>query len=212
MRKIIIIFTILVGIPSVAQNRSMLLQRINEIKNQSDVFLWDQFTHSDADSAKVYVTKRLLATINRGLEENEKLSVEGIMPFASYIYIDRGKMKQCFAYIRKTDFSTIVNTTMPFVPDAFVQRILLTKDFMSVYRLLQSLQSQGDILQFGKLKDVDDYSSFDLILFDMNSQEVITMLSSETPSGKRINLVNGSEDSLDNYPTKMTAVIWYIQK
>ena len=46
----------------------------------------------------------------------------------------------------------------------------------------------------------------------MNSQEVITMLSSETPSGKRINLVNGSEDSLDNYPTKMTAVIWYIQK
>ena len=83
---------------------------------------------------------------------------------------------------------------------------------MSVYRLLQSLQSQGDILQFGKLKDVDDYSSFDLILFDMNSQEVITMLSSETPSGKRINLVNGSEDSLDNYPTKMTAVIWYIQK
>ena len=72
--------------------------------------------------------------------------------------------------------------------------------------------AQGQILQFGKLKDVEDYSSFDLILFDMQSQQIITMLSPVTISGSRTNVVNGSEDSLDNYPTNMTAVIWYIKK
>ena len=74
------------------------------------------------------------------------------------------------------------------------------------------MQSQGQILQFGKLKDVKDYSSFDLILFDMHSQEIVTMLSPVTASGNRMNVVDGFEDSLDNYPTNMTAVIWYIKK
>jgi hypothetical protein len=46
----------------------------------------------------------------------------------------------------------------------------------------------------------------------MQSQEVITMLSPVTTGNIRINVVNGGEDSLDNYPTEMTAVIWYIKK
>ena len=99
-----------------------------------------------------------------------------------------------------------------FVPDAFVQRVMQTRKFVDVYKLLKYLNSQGDILQFGKLKEVEDYSSLDLILFDMQSQEVITMLSPVTTGNIRINVVNGGEDSLDNYPTEMTAVIWYIKK
>ena len=74
------------------------------------------------------------------------------------------------------------------------------------------MKSQGEILQFGKLKEIEDYSSLDLILFDMQSQKIISMLSSATESGTRTNLVNGTMDSLDNYPTSMTAVIWYIKK
>ena len=74
------------------------------------------------------------------------------------------------------------------------------------------MQAQGQILQFGKLKDVEDYSSLDLILFDMQSQQIITMLSPVTASGNRTNVVTGTEDSLDNYPNNMTAVIWYIKK
>jgi hypothetical protein len=46
----------------------------------------------------------------------------------------------------------------------------------------------------------------------MQSQQVITMLSAETASGTRVNMVSGLEDSLNNYPTEMTAVIWYIKK
>ena len=99
-----------------------------------------------------------------------------------------------------------------FVPDAFVQRIMETENFIDVYKLLKYMKSQGEILQLGKLKEIEDYRSLDLILFDMQSQKIISMLSSATESGTRTNLVNGTMDSLDNYPTSMTAVIWYIKK
>ena len=220
-----------------AQNKNMLLQRINEIKSQNELYFWDQATYPDADSAKIVATKRLLLDVNLNRSETAQLSVEEVMPHASYINIDRGNLKQYFVYIKKTDAIAIgggiaslpvpntsvvgvpVNTLTvtpsaqrSFVPDAFVQRIMETKYFVNVYKLLKSLQSQGRILQFGKLKDVEDYSSLDLILFDMQSQQIITMLSPVTASGNRTKVVNGSEDSLDNYPTNMTAVIWYIKK
>lgn len=238
MKRIIILMLVVSVCVSYveAQSRTTLVQRINEIKSQNDIYSWDQYTHPNADTAKIGATKRLLLDVNSYRNETEQLSVEEVMPYATYINIDRGSLKQYFVYIKKTDAMaigsgttpTLVNTpvvsvsantptvtppaTRSFVPDAFVQRIMETKDFMNVYKLLKSLQSQGQILQFGKLKDVEDYSSLDLILFDMQSQEVVTMLSPVNASGKRTNVVNGSDDSLDNYPTSMTAVIWYIKK
>ena len=238
MRKaLVIIFMTIVGVCSFnAQNKTTLVQRINEIKNQNDVYFWDQYTHPDADTAKVNATKRLLLDVNGNRNGHAELSVEEIMPYANYVAIDRGSLKQYFVYIKKSDAAAIGNGTiqpapvagMPvkvetatepknkvgkaFVPDAFVQRVMETKNFTNVYRLLKSMQSQGQILQFGRLKDVEDYSSLDLILFDMQSQEIITMLSPVTTSGNRINVVDGAEDSLDNYPTNITAVIWYIRQ
>lgn len=236
MRKIIIaIFAIMASIHSInAQNKTTLVQRINEIKSQNDIYFWDQYTHPDADTAKINATKRLLLEVNGNRNEDAQLSVEGVMPYANYVAIDRGNLKQYFVYIKKTDAAAIGSvaqsapiadapaivesqtiTSPPqkaFVPDAFVQRIMETNDFVNVYKLLKSMQSQGQVLQFGKLKDVEDYSSLDLILFDMQSQKIITMLSPVTASGNRTNVVDGSEDSLSNYPTDMTAVIWYIKK
>ena len=221
-----------------AQNKTTLLQRINEIKSQSESYFWDQYTHPNADTAKVGATKRLLLDANCHRSESSQLSVEEVMPFATYILLDRGSLKQYFVYIKKEEALAINNGVLPipksekpvatsvstispistvsvqksFVPDAFVQRIMGTKDFVNVYKLLKSMQTQGQILQFGRLKDVGDYSSLDLILFDMQSQQIITVLSSVTTSGNRTNMVDGTEDSLDNYPTNMTAVIWYIKK
>lgn len=219
-----IVCSIIFVLTTNAQNKTMLVQRINEIKNQNDIYFWDQYTHPDADTAKYNAIKRLLLDVNNKRNENDQLSVEEIMPNISSIPIDRGNLKQFFVYIKKTDAELIKGASTPviavapkpispksFVPDAFVQRIMETKSFMNVYKLLQSLQAQGQILQFGKLRDVKDYSSLDLILFDMQSQEIVTMLSPVTASGNRTNVVNGSEDSLDNYPTNMTAVIWYIR-
>lgn len=246
MRGLICFFAIFVGITHLmAQDSNTMLQRINEIKKQSDIYYWDQFTDLNSDSAKINATKRLLLEVNLKRSDGNILTVDGIMPYASYINIDRGMKKQYFVYIKKIEADAIVNGVPPanrtfvgtqvsgsapvsvpvgessspassvyknFVPDAFVQRILQAKMFTDVYKLLKSMQAQGDVLQFGKLKDVEDYSSLDLILFDMQSQEVITMLSAVTSSGMRTNMVNGSDDSLDNYPTNMTAVIWFIKK
>ena len=239
MSKVVItIVTLIVCAASAcAQSKNTLLQRINEIKSQNDIYFWDQYTHPDADTAKVNATKRVLLDVNNNRGEMAPLSVEEVMPHVKYITIDRGNLKQFFVYIKKSDAIaigggsaslTVANTPVggvpvntpnvspsaqrSFVPDAFVQRIMGTKYFLSVYKLLKSLQSQGQILQFGKLKDVEDYSSLDLILFDMQSQQILTMLSSVTASGNRTNVVTGEEDSLDNYPTNMTAVIWYIKK
>ena len=239
MNKIIasIIVALACITPVRAQNKTTLLQRMNEIKSQNDIYFWGQYTHPNADTAKIGATKRLLLEVNLNRSDEAQVMVDEIIPHASYINIDRGNLKQIFVYIKKTDAIAIgskkSNTepaiisnskiavyeqpaTSPvrrtFVPDAFVQRVMETKDFINVYKLLKSLQAQGQILQFGKLKDVGDYNSLDLILFDMQSQQVITMLSPVTASGQRTNVVDGTDDSLDNYPTNMTAVIWYIKK
>lgn len=211
-----------------AQSRMSIIQRVNEIKTNSETYLWDQFTHTDVDTAKVGAAKRLLLHIEFYIEEQDKVSqvtVDQVLEKAGYINIDRGNLKQCVAYIKKTDVATLSGQISPvievengqpagspsFIPDAFTMRIKETNDFMSVYKLLKSLQAQGEILQFGKLKDVEDYSSFDLILFDINTQEVTTLLSQEVSQGIRKNMLNGKDDSLRNYDKATTAVIWYVK-
>jgi len=248
MKKIV--FTVIIIMMSIAavraQSRSSLLQRINEIKSQTDSYFWDQYTHPNADTAKINATKRLLVDVNLNRSEQDKVTVAELMLHAGYITMDRGSLKQLFAYIKKDDAASlggdmrvaaqptqpvqvqydssvgtpsVTNTppvvfnpsVKPFIPEAFVQRVMATKNFIDVYKLLKSMKSEGQILQFGKLKDVEDYSSFELILFDMQSQEIITMLSPANNMGKRTNMVSGVEDSLENYPMNMTAVIWYIK-
>lgn len=234
-RIILIIIAILISVPLVhGQSKSALLERINGIKSQNDVYFWNQFTHFDADTAKYFATKRLLEEVNLNRSDGEQLAVEDLMPHTGYITIDRGNAKQFFAFITKTDAAQIIKrnnqlvvsqegdghhdgvVTPPesrsFVPDAFVQNIIQAQTFNNVIKMLKYMKLQGQILQYGKLRDVEDYSSFDLILFDMQSQEIITILSGENSLGIRTNMVNGGNDALSNYPTNMTAVIWYIKK
>ena len=149
-RFIFYIVTTIVFVSSLnAQNKTTLIQRINEIKSQNDIYFWDQYTHANADTAKINATKRLILDINSNRSEAAQLSVEEIMPHASYINIDRGNQKQYFVFIEKdaaitikggsssmtapfttpvVDVSIEETTTVPpfqrsFVPDAFVQRI-----------------------------------------------------------------------------------------
>lgn len=230
MNKVILIVIAITfcSLSSKGQDKRSLLERVNEIKAQTDEYLWDQYTCPNADSSRVEAAKRLLLHVKDYHSSPDQLTVDDILPKTKYINIDRGYLKQSFVYIKKSDAIAIGGVTnkqseevsnnpvitdeKQFVPDAFVQRIMEVKTFQNVYKVLKSMQAQGQVLQYGKLRDVEDYSSFDLILFDMQSQEVITLLSPVTQSGNRINMVNGAEDSLDNYPTNMTAVIWYIKK
>lgn len=203
-----------------------ILERINAIKSQGDEYLWDEYTHPDADTAVVKAAKWVLSQVNDGKDGPE--TMEGLMPYIKSIKMKRGSLHRVFVYVKKSELPLLygvrqnlngvkqktpapVQAPKAFVPDIFIQKIQQQKTFSNVYKFLSDEKKQGRVLQFGALKDVDDYSSFDLILFDLNSQELITLLSPVTSSGSRINQTNGSLDSLDNYPEEMVAVIWYIK-
>ena len=241
MRRLIFLTLMIVNsLAIIAQNvdRQALIRHINEIKNQNDTYSRDQYTHPNADTARIGSLKRLIIHIESALNNNVEFTTNDIESYAKLIPINRGNLHQYFAYIKKSvalsikpdmtvsttggtlglDTSTGNGTSVPptqdkpFVPDAFTQRIYEVRTFSNVYKLLKSMQGNGQILQFGKLRDVEDYSSFDLILFDMKSQDIVTLLSGETGNGTRTNLLDGKADSLKNYPKELTAVIWYIKK
>ena len=109
------------------------------------------------------------------------------------------------------NFNAISVQSKKFVPDAFVKRVLWQKTFTNVYNFLKEQKLEKQIQKFGPLKAVDDYSGLNLILFDITSQEVVSMLSGITSGNTRTNLITGSSDSLENYPEDMLLVIWYIK-
>lgn len=207
-----------------AQNQ--ILQQINSIKAQKDIYYWSQYAHINPDTARVNATRWILIDINDQRPEDRQLSFEDIVGKVKHIKMLRGNVTRNFTYIKKSDVcsnnSPIVKTddnvvTIPapmpktFVPDMFIQRILQYNKFQAVYNFLRLQKADGKIAMFGPLTDVDDYSSLDLIVFDLQSQEVISVLSGAVPPGCRTNLVTGAEDSLDNYPEDMVAVIYYIK-
>ena len=97
------------------------------------------------------------------------------------------------------------------MPDAFTQKIIERKTFNSIYQYLRALKAGKQILLFGPLKDVSDYTELHLIVFDIHTQQVITILSPLTQNQTRVNLLTGVTDSLENYPQDMVAVIWYMK-
>lgn len=213
-------------LPICAQQKSEQLKKMNEIKAQEADYLWSQYLHSDADSAHAGAAQWLLISVNTRLAK--EIPADDVMRKINYIDIERGTRTQCFAYVRKSDLTNIdaIPYSEPSIKpaahttrtvhaaahtDKFLQDILKKKDFYAVYDYLSQLKQGGKILQFGALKDVDDYSSFDLILFDKQSHEVITILSQAKPDGTRTNLMVGKDDRLDNYPTEMMLAIWYIK-
>lgn len=249
MKKFLVLLAISLGGFAVAHGQKPILNKINEIKAQTDIYMWDEFTHPNPDTAKVNAARWVLVEVN--LNREDKFSVEDILPYMKYIQMKRGNLTRAFAYMKRSDlpaapgmggasdyappqqhFDTGVQTTYkqpsytvqqtptdyqstPAVsfsqPDAFIREIMQHKQFMEVYDFLKHERIEGRLAQYGALKDVEDYSSMNLILFDMQSREAISVLSGETSKDKRINLITGAEDSLDNYPQDMLLVIWYIK-
>lgn len=231
MKKSVIITIALLHLGAICIQGQTILEKINAIKSQSDIYLWDEYTHPDADTAVVNATKWLLKQVNDGKDGPETLT--GLLKYTKNIKMNRGALTRAFVYVKKSelpilygvrqntnktidnpdDKKVIIDTPEPkaFVPDIFIQKLQQQRTFTNVYKFLQDEKKQGRILQFGALKDVEDYDSFDLILFDLSSQELITFLSPVLQNGQRINQASGVTDSLDNYPEDMVAVIWYIK-
>ena len=58
-----LVFFVAISLPAIAQSRTSVIQRVNEIKSNNEIYLWDQFTHTDVDTAKVGAAKRLILHI-----------------------------------------------------------------------------------------------------------------------------------------------------
>ena len=237
MKKNIMIVVVLNMAVIAAYGQNSILQKVNDIKKQNDAYYWAQYAHPVEDTAFVNATKWLLDEVNLLFDEQNKMSLATITPLVKRIKIDAGTKIRAFVYIKKTDIpggggvtgktvkvgenvtlnSAPMPTTVPvpavktFVPDVFVQNIMGRKDIYQVYQFLKEQKSQGTVLQFGALKDVEDYNSLELILFDMQSKEVISVLSPVVSGNNRTNLMTGTTDSLDNYPEDMILAIWYIK-
>lgn len=246
MKQLVMFVLVLIAAPMTVFGQNTILQKINAIKSQDNAYFWYEFTHPVADSAVYNATRFVLNEINFEKDDDEKLSMEEIMPYVKSIKMDRGSLKRAFVYVEKSNLpsktggilsahtpsvtsSRQISTMAPvtqmqgpvnqsavapvqaFVPDVFVQQIMQQKDFYKVYNFLKGQKASGQILQFGPLKDVEDYSSLDLILFDMQSREVLGVLSPITQGNTRVNLVTGAADSMDNYPEDMLLVMWYIK-
>ena len=242
MKKIMTTALLLCTALLTVYGQNSILQKVNDIKKQTDVYYWAQYAHPIEDTAFVYATKWLMIYAN--LDEKDPSQLEEIKPLVKRIKIDANSKIRAFVYIKKSDVqmiggmtnettiednaiaadenATIVDTSTPivptptpvskaFVPDVFVQNIMGRKDIYQVYKFLQEQKSQGTVLQFGALKDVEDYNSLELVLFDMQSKEVISILSPVVHDNTRTNLMTGTPDSLDNYPEDMILAIWYIK-
>ena len=231
MNKRLITAIALSGSIAAVNAQNQILDQINSIKLQSDVYYWGQFAHPNADSARVRALCSALEDVNAGRSDSQKLSISDIERYAKYLPITRGRLTRGFAYIRKADLASAtapaISTPQPiaggsqqsvvpqppkrFVADLFVQRIMQQRTFNAVYNYLRSLKADRQIAMFGPLSDVDDYSTLDLILFDLKSKEIITVLSAVGDNGTRTDLTTGTPDALENYPQSMTAVIYYIK-
>ena len=116
MRRIVFFFLIIVCCTNLCAqnaNRNSLVGRINDIKKQSDIYFWDQYTHPDADTAKIGSVKRIIIHIESSLNDQEKFSIDEILPYTEFISINRGNLKQYFAYIKKSVAFAIKSGGMP---------------------------------------------------------------------------------------------------
>ena len=116
MRRIVFCFLIIVCCTNLCAqnaNRNSLVGRINDIKKQSDTYFWDQYTHPDADTAKIGSVKRIIIHIESSLNDQEKFSIEEVLPYTEFISINRGNLKQYFAYIKKSVAFAIKSGGMP---------------------------------------------------------------------------------------------------
>lgn len=248
MRRLyaILFFIVATQTALLAQSGNPVLDQINAIKEQSDLYFWEEYNHPDPDTASVRARRWLLLHVN--VDRTPELTVDHLKGRAKDIKMSRVRGGQqiyrIFTYVKKSDLDDIDSqsslqqsampdptlsssttptaapptalapmATMPreFVPEAFVQKVMQLEDFKTIMRYLRTLKADGQMLSFGPLKDVEDYSSLNLILFDLQTQKVITLFSPVIYGTDRVDLTTGAKDSLDDYPEDKIAVVWYIK-
>lgn len=221
MKKVsTILLCLLMSIPLL--NAQSIIQKVNDIK-LSDDYIWHQYAHPNADTALVKATDWLLGVImvGKAKEEREQISAQDLLPYVKHIYLKGKEVIRAFVYMKKEDIAPaltairnkgnaqIQEIETSFTPSPMVQEIMNLKDIYATKEYLDTSIRNGVIERYGSLKETENINDKYLILFSQEDLRPFSVLSPMT-DGKRMNLYNGKDDSLDNHHG--CYAIWYILK
>lgn len=192
-----------------------IIQKVNDIKKMSDEYIYSQYAHLSPDTALVNAAEWLSYRVESisGQEVNGK----DIMPYIKHIFLKGKSITRAFVYMKISDVQSAVDEIIAkrkreasesFVPDSLALSIIGKKDLYAVYSYLEHCVHTGAVIQYGSPKDVDDIDSKYIVLFKKENLVPVFVLSHVLDDDLRINLINGEQDSLDNYHGYYA--IWYI--
>ena len=113
------IITILAAMQMIAtvMAQSNTQSKINDIIQQSAIYYWERYTHTDAQKAEQNASRWLMHQVNSKIEESEKLPIEVVQPYMEYYFVKFDKRITCFAYVSKATADSL-RKSMEAVPMA----------------------------------------------------------------------------------------------
>lgn len=215
MKRLITIFSLLFCMVSV--NAQGIIKKVNDIK-MSEEYIWAQYANPSPDSALVKAKEWLLMLVSEA--EGRPVSMREISPYIRHIYLKGETVTRAFVYIKKTDTShqiiasDTLNSLKPeenvFTPDSLTLSLMSLKDIYAARDYFDTAVVQGNIVRYGSPKEAETMDDKYLILFSQDNLAPICVLSPVYEGAERTNMVNGQNDSLDNYHG--CYAVWYVIK
>lgn len=214
---------LLVSFYMIAQENAT--QSINEIKRQSDIYLYAESTSQTWEEALDNAKYLLGVEIETWAKTIDSQPADGYIAEAQNHILNlksmRGDRFRAFVYVKKSDIMPIVNASQVLVISADEERkttisevntrptevllyqpTQLEKEIMSVSNannigtFIKRLKSEGKLGNYGKYKDMP--SGIDCYLFVYNRELEISAYLHKT-GNKFINLKSGEPDPISNY-------------
>lgn len=214
---------LLVSFYMIAQEKAT--QSINEIKRQSDIYLYAESTSQTWEEALDNAKYLLGVEIETWAKTIDSKPADGYIAEAQNHILNlksmRGNRFRAFVYVKKSDIMPIVNASQVLVISADEERkttisevntrptevllyqpTQLEKEIMSVSNannigtFIKRLKSEGRLSNYGKYKDMP--SGIDCYLFVYNRELEISAYLHKT-GNKFINLKSGEPDQVSNY-------------
>lgn len=201
-------------------------QAINEIKQQSDIYLYAESTSQTWEEALENAQYLLEVEIESWVKSFDSSSVDGYIAKAQHHIFHlksmRGDRFRAFVYVKKGDIAPVSNTerlvvvpmdesqqttiqdvtasvptTEPlFHPSAFEDEMMSITDARNIGTFITRLKSEGRICNYGKYKDMP--TNIDCYLFVYNRDMQIPAYLHKQGNGY-VNLKTGKQDQVTNY-------------
>lgn len=201
-------------------------QAINEIKRQSDIYLYSESTSQSWEEALDNAKYLLGVEIETWVKTLDKKPAEGyIAEVQNHIYnlkSMRGNRFRAFVYVKKSDIvpyesaaqlvvvpvsekhKTTISEVTPnqpqiavaYKPSKLEEEIMSVTDASNIGAFIKRLKSEGRLGEYGKYKDMPE--DIDCYLFVYNRELTIPAYLHKV-DGKFINIKSGEHDHVSNY-------------